>query len=376
MKIIIIGTVASSLLGFRAPFIKMLVKKGHTVYAFSMDYTSEQKLNIIDVGAIPVDYSINRFGINPLSDIFNTIKLSRALRQINPDIVLSYFAKPVIFGTIAAWLAGVKNRVGMLEGLGYTFTDLPEGESFKKKAIKNIQVLLYRLSIPLLQRLIVLNPDDKKDLVDTYSIKTKKVSVLGGIGLELDQYPFIPVKESNDVNFTFIGRLLKEKGINQFLSAAEVVKGKYPNATFTILGGTEPDSSSSVTLTRLEQLCEMGVVQYPGQVPDIPDWLAKCSVFVLPSYREGVPRSTQEAMAIGRAIITTDVPGCRETIEHKRNGLLIPAHDVDALVEAMTYFVERPDKLSVMGLESHKIAVDKFDVNKVNEKLYRYLMDH
>ncbi|MDB2384591.1 glycosyltransferase [Endozoicomonas sp.] len=130
-----------------------------------------------------------------------------------------------------------------------------------------------------------------------------------------------------------------------------------------------------MSLTYLEQLCTQGIIEYPGMVSNIPEWLSKSSVFVLPSYyREGVPRSTQEAMAIGRAVITTDVPGCRETVEHKRNGLMIPPHDINALVDAMCFFIENPDQVLKMGTESHTIATAKFDARVVNERLYRLVM--
>ena len=374
MHIAIIGTIASSLLGFRASIIKKLVDEGHNVYALAMDYDKSSMTAVKAMGATPVMYSMSRFGLNPVVDIFCTFKLSKILRTLNVDAVFCYFAKPVIFGSFAAKLAGVPKRIGMLEGLGYTFTVQPEGESLRQNCIKAVQVFLYKLSIPLLRRLIVLNPDDKKDLIDRYAIKVREVSVLGGIGLELDRYDYVP-PPTDEVNFTFIGRLLKEKGIEYFLSAAQLVKQTFPNVTFTVLGATEPESASSVPLAKLEALTSDGIVQYPGAVTNIPYWLAKCSVFVLPSYREGVPRSTQEAMAVGRPVITTDVPGCRETVEHGRNGLLIPPHDIQALVDAMSYFVQNPQQVPVMGLESHKIAVEKFDVNVVNERLFRLIVD-
>ena len=375
MNIAIIGTIASSLLGFRASIIKKLVDEGHNVYALAMDYDPSTMAAVKAMGATPVMYSMSRFGLNPVIDIFCTFKLSKILRTLNVDAVFCYFVKPVIFGSFAAKLAGVPKCIGMLEGLGYTFTVQPEGKSLRQNCIKAVQIFLYKLSIPFLRRLIVLNPDDKKDLIDRYTIKVREVSVLGGIGLELDQYGYVPVPTGDEVNFTFIGRLLKEKGIEDFLSAAQLVKQTFPNVTFTVLGTIEPESASSVSLAKLEALTSEGIVQYPGAVTNIPHWLAKCSVFVLPSYREGVPRSTQEAMAVGRPVITTDVPGCRETVEHGRNGLLIPPHDIQALVDAMSYFVQNPQQIPVMGLESHKIAVEKFDATVVNERLFRLIVD-
>ncbi len=376
MKIAIIGTVSSSLFGFRSLFIQMLIREGHTVYALAMDYTLESEAKVKILGAIPIRYEIQRFGLNPFVDIKNTIKLRGVLSGLQIDVCLSYFSKPVIFGTLAARLAKVPKCVGMLEGLGHTFTVPPEGAGLKTKLIKLMQEMLYKCTLPQLDRLILLNEDDKRDLIERNSINVKSVVVLGGIGLDLNEFPYVKPLDSDNVNFTFVGRLLKEKGVDYFISAAEIVKARYPQVTFTILGAPEVGSTSSTSMVRLKILCQSGVIEYPGQVMNVPDWLAACSVFVLPSYyREGVPRSTQEAMAIGRAVITTDVPGCRDTVEHKRNGILIPAHDIGALVEAMSYFLENPELVTKMGLESHKMAFDKFDANKVNERLYRMIID-
>ncbi len=375
MDIAVVGTIANSLLGFRLSFLKKLVAEGHVVYALAMDFTPDTKAKLENVGVIPIDYHISRFGLNPFLDITNTIKLSRILSSLHVDLVFCYFVKPVIFGTLAARMAGVPRRIGMLEGLGYPFTAQPNGESIKQKLIRLVQVMLYKVSMPLLDCLIVLNPDDKKDLVDRYHVRARDVAILGGIGLNLADYPETPLS-STSVNFTFIGRLLKEKGIEGFLEAAAVVKQQFPDAVFTVLGELEKESSSSIALTRFNELCDQGVIEYHGQVNNIYDWLAKCHVFVLPSYREGVPRSTQEAMAVGRAVITTDVPGCRETVEPGRNGLLIAPHSTEALVEAMVYFLEHQDKIKQMGDQSHQMAVEKFDETKVNDTLYQLLVAH
>ncbi len=375
MDIAVIGTTASSLLGFRLSFIKKLIAQGHVVYALAIDFTPEIKLEMGSMGIVPIDYSISRYGLNPFLDIVNTIKLSRILSGLNVDITFCYFAKPVIFGTLAARLANIPKRIGLLEGLGYPFTAQPDGQSFKQRLIRRIQVLLYKLALPSLHRLILLNPDDKKDLIDHYKIKVKEVAILGGIGLNLEEYPKTPLSDSPNVNFTFIGRLLKEKGIEHFMAAAELVKRRFPNTVFTVLGGEERESSSAVAMDRLRHLCAKDIIQYPGQVSNIYDWLVKSSVFVLPSYREGVPRSTQEAMAVGRAVITTDVPGCRETVVHNHNGLLIPPHNSEALAEAMVYFLDNPNQIQVMGDNGHKIAVERFDEQQVNEKLYQLVLN-
>ena len=373
MKVILLSTVASSFYGFRADLIRTLLKKGHQVYAFTSEYTTEDLKKIENLGATPVIYTLNRGGLNPLADMIATYQLSNKIKAINPDLVFSYFSKPVIFGTLAAKLAQVPRVIGMLEGLGYTFTEQPEGLSKKTQLIKKIQVFLYKIALPQLDQLIFLNPDDPKDLLEKYAIQVKKVEVLGGIGLNLEHYKYF-TNFTSDISFIFIARLLAEKGIHDYIEAAKIVKEKYPLVKFIVLGAIDKEALGSLKEEELASLVKTNIIEYPGHVSNVSEWIENSSVFVLPSYyREGVPRSTQEAMAIGRAIITTDVPGCRETVEDGVNGFLVPKWDPEALAEKMIYFIEHPEQIQVMGVESYKIAVEKFDAEKVNQRLVNIL---
>jgi glycosyltransferase involved in cell wall biosynthesis len=374
VRIVLIGTVASSFYSFRADLIRTLLRQGHQVYTFTSEYTVNDLKKIKSLGAIPIVYELNRGGLNPIADIVSTYKLVKKIQKIKPDLVFSYFSKPVIFGTIAAKLAKVPKVIGMLEGLGYTFTEQPEGLNKKIQLIKRVQVLLYKIALPQLDKLIFLNPDDPKDLVEKYGIKVRKVEVLGGIGLNLQDYPYQPISNINyPVKFLFIGRLLKEKGIHEFVQAAKLIKKIYPDTQFTVLGAIDHHNLGALQQTELDNLISSNIIHYPGHVNNVNDWIADSHVFVLPSYREGFPRSTQEAMAIGRPIITTDVPGCRETVINKQNGFIVQKWNPEALAEKMIYFIEHPEKIHVMGVESYKIAVEKFDAEKVNQRLINIL---
>ena len=373
-KIVLIGTAASSVLGFRASLIKALLAQQYSVYAFVSEYTQDELDKVAALGAIPVTYQLKRGGLNPLIDIKATYELSKKIKQIAPALVFSYFAKPVIFGTLAANIARVPKIIGMLEGLGYTFTAQPKGLSKKTQLIKSVQVLLYKLALPQLNKLIFLNSDDPKDLLDKYNIKVKQVEILGGIGLDLEEYAYQPVENiKQPINFIFVGRLLKEKGIHDFVSAAKIVKDNYPDTQFTVLGAIDTSNLGALKQSELDELIDLQVVNYSGQVDNVKDWIVKADVFVLPSYREGLPLSTQEAMAIGRAVITTDVPGCRETVVNGVNGFLVEKWNPQALAEKMTYFIENPEQVAIMGNKSYKIAQEKFDANEVNERLLSIL---
>lgn len=372
-KIIMIGTTASCFYGFRADLIKSLNIQNITIYAFTTDHNAIELEKIKQLGAIPIVYQLNRGGLNPVADILATYKLAQQIKEIQPDLVFSYFAKPVIFGTLAAKIAKAPKNIGMLEGLGYTFTDQPNGQSFKTKLIKAIQIFLYKLALPALDHLIFLNKDDLNDLIIKNNIQVKQTHVLGGIGLDLNQYNYTPANSSLPLKFLFIGRLLKEKGIHDFIAAAKIVKSKFPETVFTILGGVDEANLGALTKNELNQYIENELIEYPGHVSNIPEWIKNSSVFVLPSYREGVPRSTQEAMAIGRPVITTDVPGCRDTVIDGVNGFLVPKWNPQALAEKMIYFIEHPEQVRMMGDQSHKIAIEKFDAEKVNQHLLEIL---
>ena len=373
-NVIIIGTVASSILGFRANLIKALLEQQHSVYAFVSEYSQDELNAIAVLGAIPITYKSNRGGMNPLADAKATYALTKKIKEIAPDLVFSYFSKPVIFGTLAARFAKAPRVIGMLEGLGYAFTEQPEGLSKKAKLVKSIQVLLYKIALPQLDNIIFLNSDDPKDLLEAYHIKVKQLDILGGIGLDLDKYRHQPIENTDlPINFLFIGRMLKEKGIHDFVAAAKIVKQSYPNVQFTVLGAIDSSNPGALQQSELDRLVSLNIINYPGQVDDVQKWIADSHVFVLPSYREGVPRSTQEAMAIGRAVITTDVPGCRETVVDGVNGFLVEKWNPQALAEKMIYFIEYPEQIAIMGYESYKIAQDKFDAHKVNKRLINML---
>lgn len=374
MKIVLIGTVSSSIFGFRKALLQDLVEAGLEVYIFTTDLTGELKARAKSELNVNAElYGLDRTGINPFSDILATIYLARRLRRISPDIVFSYFSKPIIFGTFAARLAGVKVCYGMVEGLGHYFTNDPAGNSFKRTMIRRLLVLLFHLSMPLLKGLVVLNPDDKKDLLEVYKVKIEKIMVLGGIGLDLTEYSFEPV-DCSSISFIFVGRLLAEKGINEYLRAAEIVKARFPEVVFNVLGSTDSGNPGSVDLKYLSELVKRKIIIYPGSVQDVVNWLRSSSVFVLPSYyREGVPMSTQEAMAVGRSIITTSEPGCRETVVDGETGIFVPPHDPVKLAEAMVYFIENPDEIVRMGIASRRRAEEMFDANKVNKRLLKFL---
>lgn len=366
-KIAIISNYAPFLINFRAPLIKTLAARGVHVLALAPNFDDQTRAAMRALGAEPIDTVMSRTGINPIADSIDTWRLSKLLKKLRPDITFGYTIKPVIFGSIAAKLAGVPRRFAMVEGLGYVFTPGAEGFSFKRKILKRIVLWLYRIGMAQADKIIFLNPDDPAELVAAGVLPANKCFLLGGIGVDLLQWPMQPPAIS-PVTFMLVARLLREKGVEDYVAAARIVKNRYQNARFILLGGLD-ENPGSITEDDVQTWVNEGLVEWPGHT-EVPPWLMQTSVFVLPSYyREGVPASTQEAMAMGRAVITTDVPGCRETVVNGENGFLIPVRNPQALAEAMMKFIEQPELIIKMGMRSRQIAEEKFDVHKINAAL-------
>lgn len=371
-KFLFVSTTSSSILNFRLDLIKLLLLKKVDVYVMVSEYNLEDLLSIEKLGVNVSTYKMNRGGLNPFVDIIALIELRNKINSIKPDIVFSYFTKPIIYGSLAAKINKSPKIIGMIEGLGTPFTEHFSGQSLKIKFIKFFQITLYRIVFPFIDKIIFLNKEDPQDLIYNNRIKHKKnsVNILGPIGLNLQDYSYGRWDESSNISFIFIARLIAEKGIFDFIEAAKIVKKKYQNIKFTIIGGLDTENPFGLSRIQLDELIASELIDYPGFVTDVAKRIQDSAVFVLPSYyREGVPRSTQEAMAVGRPVITTDVPGCRETVVDGVNGFLVPKWNPEALADKMCYFIENPEQVNKMGLKSYEIAQEKFDAEKVNSKL-------
>lgn len=359
------------MLNFRGPLIRDLVAAGVKVHALAPDYDDELRQKIQDLGAYPVDFQLTRTGMNPVRDGIDMLQLAALLRRLRPNVTLGYFIKPVIYGTLAAWLAGVPRRVAMIEGLGYVFTVSSDRQSWRRRLLKNIVSSLYRFSLGRAHQVIFLNKDDLAEFIAARLVHEDKAVNLGGIGVDLSDWPVAPA-HVRPITFLLAARLLREKGIVEYAGAARLVKARHPEVRFVLLGGLDPNPGG-LSHAEVQAWVTEGLLEWPGHVAVKP-WLTQTSVYVLPSYyREGLPRSTQEAMAMGRPVITTDAPGCRETVEEGVNGFLVPIRNVPALAEAMLRFVQNPGLIESMGRESRRLAEAHFDVRKINARLLKIL---
>jgi glycosyltransferase involved in cell wall biosynthesis len=339
-----------------------MIARGWHVLALAPDYDEETRAAVRSLGAEPVDWVFTRTGLNPVSDLLAMLRLAVLLRARQVTAVLGYAIKPVIYGTIAAQIAGVKRRHALIEGLGYAFI---EGEeSLKRSFVRSGVKALYRRALSAATGVFFLNKDDLADFTRWSLVDSRKVTMLGGIGVDLKDWPSVPAVTA-PVTFLLVARLLRDKGIFEYVEAARRVKATHPQTRFLLLGGLD-SNPAAIAKSVVSSWVDEGLIEWHGHVPVRP-WLAQTSVFVLPSYREGVPRSTQEAMAMARPVITTDAVGCRETVVEGENGFLVPVRDAEALEAAMRRFIENPELIEPMGQISRLMAEERFDARRVNK---------
>jgi glycosyltransferase involved in cell wall biosynthesis len=369
-KITIVSHYASSISNFRGPLLKALKIAGADVQVLAPDWQADSLRYTQSLGIQVGHFNLSRVGLNLFEDLHTVYDLYKIFKTSKPDVVFTYAAKTNVWGTLAATLAGVPHRVAMVEGLGYLFTEGVKGRSAKQRVLAKLLAVLYRIAFKLAHRVVTLNPDDAADLQRLCSLSAERTILLGGIGVPLSEWPFCP-PHTDPISFTMIARLLREKGIFEYLQAARLVKQRYPSVRFYLLGGFD-ENPGALRQADIQPWLDDGTVEWPGQV-SVKPWLARTSVFVLPSYREGVPRSTQEAMAMGRPVITTNVPGCRETVIDGVNGFMVPPCDASAIASAMLKFVHSSSLVVKMGTESRILAERRFDVDEINIKLMKAL---
>jgi glycosyltransferase involved in cell wall biosynthesis len=368
-KVAIISNSAFSVVNFRSNFIKDLVSQGCTVYALAPDFTQKERTPLRNIEAVPVDYYMERTGQNPLKDVRSLGSLVKTLKKISPDITFSYGIKPVVYGLWAARIININRRYAMVAGLGTLYAD-PEGASLKKRASRRVADYLYKFSLPFADKVFFQNPDDIELFEEQGIIQKGQPVLINGSGVDVNHYRADGLPQQ-DITFTLVSRLIKEKGIYEFVESARRLRSKYPdkNIKFTLLGDVDANPNL-VKTSELQGWVAEGIIRWPGHVDEVKPWLEKTSVFVLPTYyREGTPKSMLEAMAMSRPVISTDMPGCREAVEEGRNGYLIEPKSVEQLVSAMERFISEPDLIGQMGAESRKIAVAKYDVKDVNARL-------
>lgn len=360
MKTLVITSSAFSMLNFRAELLMAMKNKGYEVVAAAPDSASEWAPKLSQIGVKYVSIPLNRTGTNPFEDLRTLVSLIKLIKNSNPIVVLACNAKPVVYGCLAARLAGVRKVYALLAGLGSAF----RMGGVKGTVFSRILSVQYKFALSCCNRVFFQNEDDKELFISKKLVERDKAIVINGSGVNLERFRPQPLPQHNV--FLFVGRLLRDKGVIEYMEAARHVKQLYPDTRFLVVGPYDTNPTAIKTKD-LEPYIKDKIIEYYGATDDVKPFLALCSVFVLPSYHEGTPRSVLEAMATARPIITTDAPGCKQTVIDGENGFLVPIRNVEALVEKIIWMIDNRDKLKKMGEASYKLCKSKYDVNSVNK---------
>ena len=360
MRVFVVGSFAHSLLNFRGALLSRLAAAGHEVVACAPKANGEIVTKLDRMGVVYRDIPLHRAGMSPIRDAATIRSLAGLMRTLRPDRVLAYTAKPVIYSSLAARVAGRPPVYSMISGLGYAFGS----SSARQRLVGNLVRRLYRFALRSNAGVFFQNPDDL-DLFRTEGLLPEAIPVtmINGSGVDLEWYAPEPLP--SEPVFLLVARLLADKGIREYVEAARAVKRKFPAARFQIAGDFDPNPMS-ISRDELDVWQAEGAVEYLGALDDVRPALAGSRVYVLPSYREGTPRTVLEAMAMGRPVITTDAPGCRETVIDGENGLLVPVKDSDALQGAIERLLESPALAQQMAEKGLERVREKYDVRKVN----------
>ena len=365
-RILIVSSIDISLFRFRGKLIELLKSHGYEVYLVAPSYTVELERKLNDLGAVTITVPMSRSGIS-VKDDFRTYRyIKKVIKNNRIDLVFPYTIKPVMYSSLAGAALGVP-VVGLVNGLGYMFT----GNSIRQNILRAMVLPVYRRCVRKNKAMIFQNSDDLEYFKTRKLLGKKTITkVVAGSGVDLEEFAWREPRKEDNLRFCFVGRLLVENGIRQFIDVARSLKRKWPKSEFHVFGDIQPGSSNSLSKIELEEAIDSGSVVFHGRVDDIGSELAKMDVIVFPSwYREGVPRSLLEALSKGLAVVTTDTPGCREVVNNGVNGYLISPKDLDSLESALVVLLQNPALISRMSRYSREIAANRFDVHLVNKDI-------
>ena len=356
----------------RSDLIEFLTRCGHSVSVVcELDSTVP---SLREMGVSVVGCRMSRSGTNPVRELLVVLRLKRRLARLGPDLVMNFTPKGVIYGSIAAWLAGNGNVFSVVTGLGYVFA----GRGVRGLVMRRVVVGLYRFALRRNRMVFFQNGDDRDTFTQKGLVRRSRTRRVRGSGVDVGRFAPVSRGDGNaDTVFLMISRLLKEKGVMEYVEAVAVLKREGHEFRAGLLGPFDEENPAAVRASALGPYLESGVVEYLGVAKDVRPALGSCDVFVLPSYYpEGTPRTVLEALAMGKPVITTDAPGCRETVVDGDNGYLIPTRNVTALAGAMRKLVREPDLIPEMGARSRRLAETYYDVERVNGYLWGEITKH
>ena len=362
MVVAVLSSFTTSLFWFRVDMMRSFLDAGYEVLAVGDGAEEEWAPKFAELGIRYRSIPVQRNGTNPVKDLDTLRALCRLLKEEKPDKIFAYQAKTVIYGGIAAAMNGIREFYPLIAGVGSVFL----GSSPKQKLIRSILVAEYRLGMRRAPKVFFQNRDDLKVFVDHGIVREEKAVMLHGSGVNIEKFSPAPLPEKP--GFLCISRLIRDKGVREYLDAARKLHTLRPEVSCVLVGPFDTNPSA-IKPEELQPYLDDGSVTYVGEQKDVQPWLKQCTAYVLPSYHEGTPKTVLEAMACARPTITTDAPGCRETVADGVNGYLVPVKNVDAIVEAMEKMLDDPEKTADMAAQGRHICEDRYDVRKVNRTI-------
>jgi glycosyltransferase involved in cell wall biosynthesis len=364
-SILVMAGLAGSLLNFRGHLLSELVTRGWQVHVCAPEFSDEEIAGLSEIDIQPHAVALQRVGMNPFQDLAYLWRVMLLCRRLKVDVCLAYTIKPVIFGLLGAWLAGVKRRYALITGLGYAFSEPVRKGSWFGGLVQG----LYRISLARCQHVIFQNPDDRAQFSELGLVPPSvPTTVVNGSGVDLEFYKETSFPDG-PISFLMISRLLGAKGVRVYAAAAIMLRQEFPEVECRLAGW--PDANhDAISQNELNAWQRDGAIKFLGKLADVRPAIGEAIVYVLPSYyREGTPRTVLEAMSMGRPIVTTDAPGCKETVVEGLNGYLVPIKNSKSLLDAMRKFVVDPSLALKMGKQSRAIAEEKYDVHIVNKAM-------
>ncbi|MDO5685943.1 MAG: glycosyltransferase family 4 protein [Neisseria sp.] len=359
MKIAFIVNVDWFFISHRLPIALEALKQGHEVYILAKDTGKMGSLKSLGINTYPIN--LERSSVNPIQALKLLFDLKNKLKEIQPDVVHLVTIKPVLIGGLASILVKVPAIVYAISGLGFIFTNT----MLKAKILRLGIIPLYRLALSAKNKtVIVQNLDDLRILRQYVSIPDSQTVLIPGSGVDLEKFKFQSLVLENKI-LLMACRLLADKGVYEFHKSVLLLKKKYPNVRFVLVGGIDPDNPASLTEQELNEWVTNNDLEWWGYQTNMPEVLSQATIVVLPSYREGMPKVLLEAQALGRPIITTDVPGCREAIENGKTGFLVTVKDEQSLADSIEKLINNDELCLEFSHNARVLAEQKFDIKQV-----------
>ena len=366
-KILIVSNTSFSLYNFRYNLAKTLKEKGYNVYLSAPEDEYSEELEK-EFNFIPLK-NLDRKGKNPIKDLSFFVELLYIYKKFKPDLVLHYTIKPNIYGSLACAFLNIPS-IATVTGLGYVFTQ-------NNKFIQNLVKFLYKEAFRKVNYVVFQNKSDMEEFIKNGILSSQKAVLIEGSGIDIEKFnPDFCKDFSKKEYFTFImiSRLLWDKGIKEYLEAAKFLKKRYKKVKFLLLGSFDKGNPSAVPEEFIYKYHKEGVIEYLGFSNDVRPYICKSDVVVLPSYREGLPRVLLEAMAMGKPIITTNAPGCRDVVIDNYNGYIVEVKNAKSLINAMEkcLLMDR-EKLRTMGNNGKKLVQERFSDNIIINKYLKLI---